>query len=106
MGWVFLIAAGVLEMAWGVGLKESQEWTKLYPSIFTVVTIIASVFLLSLALKTLPLGTAYAVWVGIGTLGLAIYGIIFYGESTSIGRLLSMSLIVIGVIGLKLIEHS
>lgn len=103
MSWVILFFAGVLEVAWAVGLKHSAGFTRLWPSVFTLVTMAGSVGLLGLALRQLPLGTAYAVWTGIGTVGTAIAGMIMLGEPAGALRLLSMSLIVAGIIGLKLL---
>ena len=102
MPWVILFVAGLLEMAWAVGLKYSHGFTRLWPSVFTIIAMIGSLGLLGLALKSLPLGTAYAVWTGVGALGTAILGIILFGESTSALRLASMALILAGLVGLKL----
>lgn len=84
MSWTILFLAGIFEIFWAVGLKYSDGFTKLFPTIFTIVTMIISFYLLSLALKALPIGTAYAVWVGIGTVGTVIAGIILFGESMSL----------------------
>lgn len=101
MSWGILFLAGIFEIFWAIGLKYSDGFTKLIPSIFTLITMIISFYLLSLALKTLPIGTAYAVWVGIGTIGTVIAGIILFGESTSLIRVVSILFILIGIIGLK-----
>jgi quaternary ammonium compound-resistance protein SugE len=101
MDWLILFIAGLFEAAWAIGMKYSHGFTKLYPSIFTLGTMSLSVFLLSISLKTLPVGTAYAVWTGIGAVTTAILGIILFGESKEIARLLFMSLIIIGIIGLR-----
>ena len=89
------------EIFWAVGLKYSDGFTKLFPTIFTIVTMIISFYLLSLALKALPIGTAYAVWVGIGTVGTVIAGIMLFGESMSLIRVISILFILIGIVGLK-----
>lgn len=103
MHWLFLAVAGIFETGWAVSLKCSQGFTKLIPSILTVAGMIASFYFLSLSLKHLPLGTAYAVWTGIGTVGTLILGIILFRESISIPQVLCVSLIVAGIIGLKLL---
>lgn len=101
MSWTILFLAGIFEIFWAVGLKYSDGFTKLFPTIFTIVTMIISFYLLSLALKALPIGTAYAVWVGIGTVGTVIAGIILFGESMSLVRVISILFILIGIVGLK-----
>jgi len=102
MAWIILLLAGLLEVVWTVGLKYTEGFTKIVPSIITVIAIIASMFLLSLAMRSIPMGTAYAIWTGIGAVGAVIMGIILFGESMAIMRLLSAALIVCGIIGLKL----
>lgn len=102
MQWFILILAGLLEVGWAIGLKYTEGFTRLWPSVFTGLAIILSLGLLGLAVKTLPIGTAYAVWVGIGTVGTVILGIFLFDESTSLLRLASVALILLGVIGLKL----
>lgn len=101
MSWTILFLAGIFEIFWAVGLKYSDGFTKLIPTIFTIVTMIISFYLLSLALKALPIGTAYAVWVGIGTVGTVIAGIMLFGESMSLIRVISILFILIGIVGLK-----
>ena len=101
MPWIYLLIAGVLEIVWALGLKHTQGFTKLGPSVGTVAAMIASFVLLSRALQTIPLGTAYAVWTGIGAAGTAILGMVFLGESRDAPRLLCLVLIVAGVVGLK-----
>ncbi|AYJ78328.1 quaternary ammonium compound efflux SMR transporter SugE [Aliarcobacter cryaerophilus] len=101
MSWTILFLAGIFEIFWAVGLKYSDGFTKLFPTIFTIVTMIISFYLLSLALKALPIGTAYAVWVGIGTVGTVIAGIMIFGESMSLIRVISILFILIGIVGLK-----
>ena len=102
MPWLHLIIAGLLEVAWAVGLKQTAGWTRLWPSVITVVLMIASFFFLSLALRTLPLGTAYAIWTGIGAIGTALIGIYIFDEPRTAARLVCIMLIISGVVGLKL----
>lgn len=102
MTWLILVLAGLLEVVWSIGLKYTHGFTRPLPSVITVVAMIASFWLLSQAMKTLPLGTAYAIWVGIGTIGAFIAGIILFGESASTARIVSVGLIVAGLVGLKL----
>lgn len=103
MAWIYLLAAGLLEVAWAVGLKYTHGFTRLLPSLFTLVSMAASVGLLGIALRHLPLGTAYAVWTGIGTVGTAIMGMILLGEPAGAMRLACIGLIVAGIFGLKLL---
>lgn len=102
MNWFILIVAGLLEVGWAIGLKYSDGFTKLWPSVVTIIGIIISLGLLSIAMKGLPMGTAYAVWVGIGTIGTAVLGIMLFGESADASRLISLALIIAGITGLKL----
>ncbi len=102
MSWVILVAAGLLEVVWAIGLKYTDGFTKLWPTVLTVLSIGLSIWLLGIALKSLPVGTAYAVWVGIGAIGTAIFGILLFAESASFTRLFSLLLIFAGIIGLKL----
>lgn len=102
MDWLILFVAGLFETAWAVGMKYSNGFTKLYPSIFTIVTMGMSVFLLSISLKTLPVGTAYAVWTGIGAVGTVILGIILFGESKELIRIGFIFLIIVGIVGLRI----
>ena len=102
MNWIYLIVAGILEIAWAIGLKYTMGWTRLVPSLLTGATMAASFYFLSLAVKTLPIGTAYAVWTGIGTVGAAVLGMFFFNEPRDASRLLCILLIVVGLIGLKL----
>jgi quaternary ammonium compound-resistance protein SugE len=104
MGWAFLFIAGLFETAWAIGLKYTEGFTKLYPSIFTVACMILSFYFLSQALKTLPIGTGYAVWTGIGIIGTTVLGILLFNESLDLGRIICILLIFSGVIGLKLIS--
>ena len=103
MKWLMLIVAGLFEMGWVIGLKYSEGFTKFIPSIFTIVGMIASFYFLSLSLKNLPLGTAYAIWTGIGTVGTVTLGIILFKEPIDITRLICIGFIVIGIIGLKVV---
>jgi quaternary ammonium compound-resistance protein SugE len=102
MSWFILILAGLFEVAWAVGLKYTEGFTRLWPTVGTVVAMLASIWLLGIAMKDLPLGTAYAVWVGVGAIGTAILGIVLLGEPANAGRLVSLGLILAGIIGLKL----
>lgn len=102
MSWLYLLIAGVLEVAWASGLKLSEGFTKLGWSAFTIVTALGSFWLLALAMRQLPLGTAYAVWTGIGAVGAFILGIVVMGEAASVARVASAALIVLGLVGLKL----
>ncbi len=102
MAWTYLVIAGLLEIVWAIGLKYTEGWTKLYPSVVTAAALIASFYFLSVAVKTLPIGTAYAVWTGIGTVGAAILGIMIFGESREVSKIVCIVLIVAGILGLKL----
>lgn len=102
MNWFILVVAGLFEICWAIGLKYTGGFTRLWPTVGTVLSMIISVGLLGVAMKSLPVGTAYAVWVGVGAVGTAILGIVLLGESASPMRLLSLGLIVAGIIGLKL----
>jgi quaternary ammonium compound-resistance protein SugE len=102
MPWLYLLIAGLLEVAWATGLKSSEGFSRLWPSVFTVVTALGSFWLLALAMRQLPLGTAYAVWTGIGAVGAFVLGIVMMGEAVTVARVLSALLIVAGLIGLKL----
>jgi quaternary ammonium compound-resistance protein SugE len=102
MAWVYLVLAGFFEIGWAIGLKYTEGFTRLVPSILTGASMIVSVLLLGIALKSLPVGTGYAVWTGIGTIGTAILGIQLFGEPATPMRLASIGLIVAGILGLKL----
>lgn len=102
MNWLILFVAGLFEVGWAIGLKYTEGFTRLWPSVGTVASMVVSVMLLGIAMKTLPVGTAYAIWVGIGAVGTAILGMVLLGDATNTGRLVSLGLIVAGVIGLKL----
>ena len=102
MAWLYLFVAGLLEVAWAVGLKYTEGFTRLWPSVWTLAALALSMVLLAAAVRTLPLGTAYAVWTGIGAVGTALLGIILFGESASAARLACIGLILAGLVGLKL----
>lgn len=103
MAWAILIVAGLLEVGWAIGLKYTEGFSRPLPSILTAIAIVLSMYLLAVATRTLPLGTAYAIWTGIGTVGTALLSIALFGESADLLRLLFIGLIVIGLIGLQLI---
>jgi quaternary ammonium compound-resistance protein SugE len=102
MAWIQLVIAGLFEIAWAISLKYTDGFSKVWPSIFTLSGMVASFYFLSQALKTIPVGTGYAMWTGIGAAGTAILGIILFSESAALSRLLCIALIVFGIIGLKL----
>lgn len=102
MAWVILLIAGLFEVAWAVGLKYTDGFTRLWPSVWTIATMIVSFWLLGIAMRALPVGTAYSVWVGVGAVGTVILGIVLLGEAATAGRLVSVGLIVAGIVGLKL----
>ncbi len=104
MAWVVLIVAGLFEIGWAVGLKYTDGFTRLYPTLATAASMVISLGLLGLALKTLPVGTAYAVWTGVGSVGTAALGIVLFGEAATAPRLACIGLIVGGIIGLKLVS--
>lgn len=102
MNWFILIVAGIFEIGWAIGLKYTEGFTRLWPTVGTLISMIISLGLLGIAMKSLPVGTAYAVWVGVGVVGTALLGMILMGESVNLLRLLSLVLIVAGIVGLKL----
>jgi quaternary ammonium compound-resistance protein SugE len=102
MSWFILVLAGLLEVGWAIGLKYTEGFTRLWPTLGTAAAMVTSLLLLGVAMKSLPVGTAYAVWVGVGALGTAALGIVLFGEPANLGRVLSLGLIVAGIIGLKL----
>ncbi len=106
MAWVVLFLAGLFEVAWAIGLKYTEGFTRLWPSVFTGVTLVISMVLLSSAARTLPIGTAYAVWVGIGAVGAAILGIVLFEEPVTAGRIFFLALLVVALVGLKLTAGS
>lgn len=104
MAWLILAIAGLFEMGWAIGLKYTEGFSRLWPTVWTVIAMIISVVMLGIAMRTLPVGTAYAVWTGIGTVGTVILGIYLFGDSADTGRLVCVGLIVAGIIGLKLLS--
>jgi quaternary ammonium compound-resistance protein SugE len=102
MPWLLLVLAGLLEVGWAIGLKYTEGFTRIGPTIATVAAMVASLALLGVAMKSLPVGTSYAVWVGVGAVGTAILGIVLLGEPANAGRLVSLGFIVAGIVGLKL----
>ena len=102
MAWVVLVIAGLFEVGWAIGLKYTDGFTRLWPTVGTVTAMVVSLGLLGVAMKTLPVGTAYAVWVGVGAVGTAVLGIVLFGEVVNAGRVVSLALIVAGIVGLKL----
>lgn len=102
--WLLLLIAGLLEVVWAIGLKYTEGFSKLLPSVITITAMTASVWLLALALKGIPVGTGYAVWTGIGAVGTAILGIVLFGEAASVARIACIGLIVAGIFGLKLVS--
>lgn len=103
--WILLLIAGLLEICWAIGLKYTEGFTKLIPSLFTLITLALSMYCLARAAQVIPIGTAYGIWVGIGALGAAILGIILFQESVSPARLLFLGLLLISIIGIKLTSH-
>jgi quaternary ammonium compound-resistance protein SugE len=103
MAWVILFVAGLLETGWAIGLKYTEGFSRLWPSVWTILAMVLSLIMLGYALKSLPVGTAYAVWTGIGAFGTAVLGIILFGEPATPARLACIGLIVSGIIGLKLV---
>lgn len=106
MAWIVLFIAGLFEVGWAVGMKYSEGFTRPVPTLLTAISLVLSMFLLGVAVRTLPLGTAYAVWTGIGTIGAVVLGIILFGESVTAGRLICVGLIVAGILGLRLTSTS
>ena len=106
MSWLILIIAGLFEIGWAIGLKYSEGFTRLWPSIATVGAMLVSIVLLGIALKELPVGTAYAVWTGVGAVGTAILGIFLFGDSASVARLACLAMITGGIIGLKVVSNT
>ncbi len=102
INWLILLCAGLFEIVWAIGLKYTHGFSRFWPSVITAAAMLASVVLLGVAMKSLPVGTAYAVWVGVGAIGTAILGIILFNEPASLARILSLFLILLGIIGLKL----
>jgi quaternary ammonium compound-resistance protein SugE len=104
MAWAYLAVAGLFEIGWAIGLKYSDGFSKPVPSLLTVLAMVLSVWLLSIAMRTIPVGTAYAVWTGIGAIGVAILGMVLFGESREVLRVICLFLIIAGIIGLKLVS--
>ena len=102
MPWVYLVIAGLLEIGWAVGLKHVDGWTKFWPSVITIALMVVSLAFLSLAMRSLPMGTAYAVWTGIGAVGTVLVGICFFDEPRTAVQLASIAFIIVGLVGLKL----
>lgn len=102
MAWAILVLAGLFEVGWAIGLKYTEGFTRVWPTLWTVLAMVISLWLLGIAMKTLPLGTAYGVWVGVGAVGTVILGIVLLGEPASAARLISVGLIVAGIVGLRL----
>lgn len=102
MNWAILLVAGLFEVGWAIGLKYTNGFTRLWPTVWTVLSMIISLGLLGVAMKTLPVGTAYSVWVGVGAVGTVILGIVLLGESASVARMISVALILAGIVGLKI----
>ena len=105
MAWLYLLVAGLMEVGWAVGLKYTEGFTRLWPSVWTGAALVLSMVLLAAAMRALPLGTAYAIWTGIGAVGTAALGILLFGESASPARLACIGLIVVGLVGLKLTSN-
>jgi len=104
MSWVYLFIAGLFEVAWAIGLKYTEGFTRIVPTVLTIACILISLGLLGMALKTLPVGTAYAIWTGIGSVGTAALGIYLFGDPATVMRLSCIGLIVAGIVGLKLVS--
>ena len=102
MAWIVLVTAGLFEVAWAIGLKYTDGFTRLWPTVGTVLAMVISLWLLGIAMKTLPVGTAYSVWVGVGAVGTVLLGIVLLGEPANAARLISVALIIAGIVGLKL----
>ncbi len=104
MAWTYLVIAGLFECAWAIGLKFTEGFTRFWPSLFTILSMVISFWLLSLAMRSIPIGTAYAVWTGIGAVGVAVLGMAIFGESRDLMRVICLLLIVSGILGLKLVS--
>jgi len=104
VSWTYLFVAGLLEIVWAIGLKYTEGFTRLWPSVVTIAAMIASVWFLALALRTIPVGTGYAVWTGIGAVGTAILGIALFSEPATAARLVCIGVIVAGILGLKIVS--
>lgn len=104
MSWIYLVIAGLLEIVWAIGLKYTEGFTRLVPSLITIAAMVASVWFLAIALRTIPVGTGYAIWTGIGAVGTAILGIVLFAEPATAARLACIGVIVAGILGLKLVS--
>lgn len=104
MAWVYLFVAGLFECGWAIGLKYTEGFTKFVPSVWTIVSMAISIWLLSVAMKSIPIGTAYAIWTGIGAVGVAILGMVLFGESRAVLRLICLLFIITGIVGLKIVS--
>ena len=104
MSWVYLFVAGLFEIGWAIGLKYTNGFTRLVPTVLTAISMAISLGLLGIALKTLPVGTAYAIWTGVGAVGTAILGVYLLGEPATVGRIVCIGLIVSGIVGLKVVS--
>jgi quaternary ammonium compound-resistance protein SugE len=102
MNWIILFVAGLFEVGWAIGLKYTDGFSRFWPTVWTVLSMIVSLSLLGIAMKNLPVGTAYAIWVGVGAVGTVVLGILLLGDSASTGRMISVALIIAGIVGLKL----
>lgn len=102
MVWIIIVIAGLFEVGWAIGLKYTEGFTRLWPTVGTVLSMIISLWLLGIAMKSLPVGTAYAIWVGVGAVGTVVLGIVLLGEPANAARLISVALIIAGIVGLKL----
>jgi quaternary ammonium compound-resistance protein SugE len=105
MAWIYLLLAGLFEVVWAIGLKYTEGFTRLWPTVITLAAMAVSIGLLAMAVKTLPIGTAYAIWTGIGAVGAVAFGIVLFGDPATLPRLLCVVLIVVGIVGLKLTAH-
>jgi quaternary ammonium compound-resistance protein SugE len=106
MAWVILVIAGLFETSWAIGLKYTEGFSRLWPTVWTILAMIVSLWLLGIAMKSLPVGTAYSIWVGVGAVGTVILGIVLLGEPANAGRLISIMFIIAGIIGLKLTSQA
>jgi len=106
MAWIYLVIAGLFETGWAVGMKYSEGFTRPLPTVLTIAAMAVSLFLLGIALRSLPLGTGYAIWTGIGTVGTVVYGILFFAEPATAARLACVGLILAGIVGLKLVSSA
>lgn len=102
MAWIILVIAGLFEVGWAIGLKYTEGFTRFWPTVWTILAMIISLWFLGIAMKSLPLGTAYTIWVGVGAVGTVVLGIVLLGEPANAARLISVALIIAGIVGLKL----